>query len=113
MKKLSILVAGAVGYVLGSRAGRERYEQIKETALKVRQNPKVRDLAAQAQDAATHQAAVAKDFAVDFTKDKVLNRDDEPASKSNGRSGPATKTGASKTAASKAAASKPSSSKST
>ena len=26
--KLSLLVGGAVGYVLGSRAGRERYEQI-------------------------------------------------------------------------------------
>jgi hypothetical protein len=26
--KLSLLVGGAIGYVLGSRAGRERYEQI-------------------------------------------------------------------------------------
>ena len=30
--KLSLLVGGAVGYVLGSRAGRERYEQIVATA---------------------------------------------------------------------------------
>lgn len=30
--KLSLLVGGAIGYVLGSRAGRERYEQIVATA---------------------------------------------------------------------------------
>ena len=33
MKKLMLLVAGGVGYVLGTRAGRERYEQIKKTAM--------------------------------------------------------------------------------
>jgi hypothetical protein len=30
--KLSLLVGGAIGYVLGSRAGRERYEKIVATA---------------------------------------------------------------------------------
>ena len=30
--KMSLLVGGAIGYVLGSRAGRERYEQIVATA---------------------------------------------------------------------------------
>ena len=33
--KLSLLVGGAVGYVLGSRAGRERYEQIVAIARRV------------------------------------------------------------------------------
>jgi hypothetical protein len=33
--KLSFLVGGAVGFVLGARAGRERYEQIVATARKV------------------------------------------------------------------------------
>ena len=32
MRKLTVLLSGAVGYVLGSRAGRERYEQIKAKA---------------------------------------------------------------------------------
>ena len=41
MKKLSILVVGAVGYVLGSRAGRERYEQIKRQAQKTWNRPVV------------------------------------------------------------------------
>ena len=33
--KLSLLLGGAVGYVLGSRAGRERYEQIVAVARRV------------------------------------------------------------------------------
>ena len=33
--KLAFLLGAAVGYVLGTRAGRERYEQIKRGALKV------------------------------------------------------------------------------
>ncbi|MCG5212013.1 YtxH domain-containing protein [Streptosporangium sp. KLBMP 9127] len=35
----------AVGYVLGSRAGRERYEQIKRTARRVADNPSVQEAA--------------------------------------------------------------------
>jgi len=41
VKKLSWLVTGAVGYVLGSRAGRERYEQIKRQATKTWNRPTV------------------------------------------------------------------------
>jgi hypothetical protein len=33
--KLSLLVGGAIGYVLGSRAGRERYETIVALARRV------------------------------------------------------------------------------
>lgn len=33
--KLGLVVGIGIGYVLGSRAGRERYEQIKATATKV------------------------------------------------------------------------------
>ena len=35
------VVGVAVGYVLGSRAGRERYEQIKRWASRVADNPAV------------------------------------------------------------------------
>ena len=41
MKKLSLLAAAAVGYVLGARAGRQRYEQIAHGARKVADNPRV------------------------------------------------------------------------
>ncbi|MGW1724453.1 YtxH domain-containing protein [Streptomyces sp. NPDC002306] len=39
-------VAGIVlGYVLGTRAGRERYEQLKKSARQIAQNPAVRNTA--------------------------------------------------------------------
>ena len=47
MKKLSLLAAGFVGYVLGSRAGRERYEQIKKAATRVKNDPRVQEKAIQ------------------------------------------------------------------
>ena len=51
MKKLMLLGAGAVGYVLGARAGRERYDQIAEQAQKLRTNPKVQEKVALVQGA--------------------------------------------------------------
>lgn len=41
MKKLMFLGAGAAGYVLGAKAGRERYEQIAQQAQRLRSNPTV------------------------------------------------------------------------
>jgi hypothetical protein len=67
MKKLTLLTGVAVGYVLGSRAGRERYEQIKTGASRVAHNPKVQAAAGKAQDTVAHQAATAADVA----KEKV------------------------------------------
>lgn len=61
MSKIKMLVAGGVGYVLGARAGRERYEQIKAAATRVRNNPQVQQKAQQAVDLAKEQAPVVKD----------------------------------------------------
>ena len=61
MKKLMLLVAVAVGYVLGARAGRERYEQIKGMAIKVKDDPRVQAAAHQAADTARQQAPVVDD----------------------------------------------------
>jgi len=61
MKKLTILISGAVGYVLGTRAGRERYEQIKGLASKVKDDPRVQEKAQQATDLAKEKAPVVKD----------------------------------------------------
>lgn len=61
MGKLSMLAAAGVGYVLGARAGRERYEQIKRTATRVKQDPRVQEKAGQAADFAREQAPVVKD----------------------------------------------------
>ena len=61
MSKLKMLVAGGIGYVLGARAGRERYEQIKAAATRVRTNPQVQEKTQQAVDLAKEQAPVVKD----------------------------------------------------
>ncbi|GAA2226787.1 YtxH domain-containing protein [Streptomyces amakusaensis] len=43
--KLTFVVGLAVGYVLGTRAGRERYEQLRKSARQFCQNPAVRNAA--------------------------------------------------------------------
>ena len=65
MRKLTVLVAGGIGYVLGARAGRERYDQIRGLAEQVRNNPKVQEKAHQAADAAREHAPVVKDKLTD------------------------------------------------
>ena len=61
MKKLPLLIAAGVGYVLGTRAGRERYDQMRNAVLKVRDDPRVQEKAKQAADVAREQAPVFKD----------------------------------------------------
>ena len=61
MRKLSLLIAAAAGYVLGTRAGRERYEQIKKAATRVKEDPRVQEKAQQAADIAKEKAPVVKD----------------------------------------------------
>jgi tRNA A37 N6-isopentenylltransferase MiaA len=55
--KIALVVGGAVGYVLGTAAGRERYEQIKSQAQSMWNNPKVQETASQAQDLAKEKAS--------------------------------------------------------
>lgn len=46
MRKRLVFVAGlAAGYVLGTRAGRERYEQLRDSVRQFAQNPAVRNTA--------------------------------------------------------------------
>ena len=41
--KAAFLIGGAVGYVLGTRAGREQFEKIRTQAQKVWEDPRVQD----------------------------------------------------------------------
>ncbi|MEU6110053.1 YtxH domain-containing protein [Streptomyces albidoflavus] len=43
--RLTFVAGVALGYVLGSRAGRERYEQLRKCAERVARNPAVRNAA--------------------------------------------------------------------
>ena len=47
--KLSLLIGFGAGYVLGTRAGRERYDKITGKAQQVWQDPRVQQRAGQAQ----------------------------------------------------------------
>ncbi len=63
--KAALLVGLATGYVLGTRDGRERYEQIKGQANKLWNDPKVQEKAGQAQDLVKEKAPLVKEKASD------------------------------------------------
>ena len=61
IKRLPLLIAGGIGYVLGAKAGRERYDQLKSQFDKVKSDPRVQEKAQQATDLAKEKAPVVKD----------------------------------------------------
>ena len=74
MKKLLILTAAAIGFVLGSRAGREPYEQVVQVFGKVKNDPRVQEKAHQGAEFAKQQAPVVADKISDAARaatDKV------------------------------------------
>lgn len=71
MSKVTLLAAAGVGYVLGARAGRERYEQIKAGAQRVASDPRVQSAKDKAVDQATTQASQAFDAAKDKVQETV------------------------------------------
>ena len=65
-------IAGfAVGFIVGARAGRERYEQIKTLAGKAKDSPAVQQAAGAAQAQAANLARTAKDRAAQTVGDKI------------------------------------------
>jgi hypothetical protein len=92
--RVALLTGTAIGYVLGTRAGRERYEQIKAQAQKIRSNPTVQAKAAQAQDYAKQQAPVVKDKAAEAASSAAgAAKDAAQSAKDKAGSGPDTNGG--------------------
>jgi hypothetical protein len=71
MSKIVTLAAAATGYVLGTRAGRQRYEQISTQAQKLWQDPRVQKAASDARETAAAKAPVVKDKVSKMTGGKV------------------------------------------
>ncbi|MEU2059168.1 YtxH domain-containing protein [Streptomyces sp. NPDC013455] len=68
--RLTFLAGLALGYVLGTRAGRERYEQLKKSARQIAANPAVRNTA----ETAAQQGRVYAGKAFHTVSDKVGDR---------------------------------------
>ena len=86
MNKLTLLIGIAIGYVLGARAGRERYEQIRTGARQFAGSPPVQSAATKAQETVAAQAPVVAEAvkekataAAAAVADKVHRGDGGPA----------------------------------
>lgn len=85
MAKMSFLAGMAAGYVLGARAGKERYEQIKTQANQLWSSPKTQKAVGQAKHTAQTQGPVVADKvggaakgAAGSVKEKVGRGEDLP-----------------------------------
>ncbi len=61
MGKISFLAGAGIGYVLGTRAGREQYDKLVAQAERVRRDPRVRQQAQRAQEKAGDLGQMAQD----------------------------------------------------
>ncbi|WP_375001315.1 hypothetical protein [Aeromicrobium sp. CTD01-1L150] len=85
MNKLLLVAAGVAGYVLGARAGRERYEQIRDQSTRVWNSPTVQHgvdeaakHAASAAGGKVTEAATTAGSAVTEKVSETLSKDDGP-----------------------------------
>ncbi|KGN37223.1 hypothetical protein [Knoellia subterranea] len=89
MPKMSFMVGLAAGYVLGARAGKQRYAQIKEVSGKVwNSKPVQKQVAVAKENARTKAAPVVADFVADAarsTGEKLRASRTIPSQVSDGR----------------------------
>ncbi len=72
--KATFLAGFIAGYVLGSRAGRARYDQIVRVARSFRTNPTVQNATSSLQHQATGALSTARDKATSSISDKVAEK---------------------------------------
>lgn len=65
MRRLIFIVGLGIGFVLGARAGRERYEQLRKLARKAAENPAVQEAAGAIQAQAVSLAKLVGDKLAD------------------------------------------------
>jgi len=85
--KAGLVVGMAAGYVLGTRDGRGRYEQIKTQAERLWNDPKVQKKAAQAQDLAKQKAPQVSEK-ISQVADKAAGKTGDKRSSGTGTSTP-------------------------
>jgi hypothetical protein len=95
--KILLVVGIGIGYVLGTRAGREKYEQMKATAQKLWNDPRVQKQVNNAEEFVKDKAPEVAEFLSDGAK-KVV-------SQVSGSKAPAKRPAASKPSSSKPASS--------
>jgi hypothetical protein len=86
--RISFVGGLAVGYVLGTQAGRERYEQLKQLARKAAESPAMQQTAGALQAQAQATAKSAKDKAATSVRkgaSKVTNRSSSSGQSSTSR----------------------------
>jgi hypothetical protein len=88
--KLLLLVGLGAGYVLGTRAGREKYDQLKSTVTGFWEDPRVKKQVKNVQEFAKDKAPEVVDFVTDTTK-KVTDQIGGKASGAKSSSSSSTK----------------------
>lgn len=85
MSKIITVAVGACAYVLGAKAGRERYEQIRNQAQRLWRDPRVQQKTDQA-------ATVIKDKAAPAVKEQVTKAAKQVAEKAKSSNNDSTNT---------------------
>lgn len=100
MKGKILFVAGlGLGYVLGTRAGREKYEELRTAAMKVWNDPRVQKQVDAVEDFVKDKAPEVADFVSDNAKKvvaQVSGKKPAPKSTSSGTRSSSAKTSSAK-----------------
>ena len=81
--KLSLLFGFGAGYVFGTKAGRERYDQIAGKAQEVWRDPRVQEKAGQAQQVVKGRAGQAQQVVKEKVGDKITSNGSGSAASSD------------------------------